>query len=255
MLFLRIHTSCFPLLDCYLLQGVMRPAIPVFPRLCFPFFIWPWLSGIYIFLCLLVWWTEFCLFPQLICFGFVSIALLLHACVSDPLQPHGLQPCRLPCPLDFPGKNTVGCYFYFRGSSQLRIKSQSPMFPALAGRFFTAKPLWKPNLKKIFLIFGCAGSSMLFLLAAMKLGQGGLLSSWGVQASAVTAHGFNSCSSWALRHRLSGCGAWTSLLLGLWDPPLTRDWTGISCTGRWILYQWATRKALPPPPTTHMLKP
>ena len=28
------------------------------------------------------------------------------------LQPHGLQPTRLLCPLDFPGKNTgVGCHF------------------------------------------------------------------------------------------------------------------------------------------------
>ena len=32
------------------------------------------------------------------------------------LQPHGLQPTRLLCPWDFPGKNTgVGCHFLFQG--------------------------------------------------------------------------------------------------------------------------------------------
>ena len=32
--------------------------------------------------------------------------------MSDSLQPHGLQPTRLLCPWDFPGKNTgVGCHF------------------------------------------------------------------------------------------------------------------------------------------------
>ena len=32
--------------------------------------------------------------------------------MSDSLQPHGLQPTRLLCPWDFPGKNTgLGCHF------------------------------------------------------------------------------------------------------------------------------------------------
>ena len=35
-----------------------------------------------------------------------------HSVLSDSLQPRGLQPARLLCPWDFPGKNTgVGCYF------------------------------------------------------------------------------------------------------------------------------------------------
>ena len=35
---------------------------------------------------------------------------------STLLQPHGLQPTRLLCPWDFPGKNTgVGCHFLFQG--------------------------------------------------------------------------------------------------------------------------------------------
>ena len=33
------------------------------------------------------------------------------------LQPHGLQPTRLPCPWDSPGKNTgVGCHFLLQGN-------------------------------------------------------------------------------------------------------------------------------------------
>ena len=36
--------------------------------------------------------------------------------VSDSLQLHGMQHARLPCPWDFPGKNTeVGCYFLLQG--------------------------------------------------------------------------------------------------------------------------------------------
>ena len=42
----------------------------------------------------------------------------VHACsiMSHFLQPHGLQPARLLCPWDFPGKNTrVGCHFLVQG--------------------------------------------------------------------------------------------------------------------------------------------
>ena len=44
-------------------------------------------------------------------------AYIKHACqvasvVSDSVRPHGLQPTRLLCPWDSPGKNTgVGCHF------------------------------------------------------------------------------------------------------------------------------------------------
>ena len=37
--------------------------------------------------------------------------------VSDPQRPHGLQPSRLLCPWDFPGKSTeVGCHCLLQGS-------------------------------------------------------------------------------------------------------------------------------------------
>ena len=42
--------------------------------------------------------------------------LFTRLVVSDSLQPHGLQPAKLLCPWDFPGKNTgVGCHFLLQG--------------------------------------------------------------------------------------------------------------------------------------------
>ena len=42
--------------------------------------------------------------------------MLSNSVVSDSLQSHGLQPARLLCPCNFPGKNTgVGCHFLLKG--------------------------------------------------------------------------------------------------------------------------------------------
>ena len=42
--------------------------------------------------------------------------LCLVSVVSNSLRLHGLQPTRLPCPWDFPGKNTgMGCHFHLQG--------------------------------------------------------------------------------------------------------------------------------------------
>ena len=52
--------------------------------------------------------------PQQICL--FRAAPLNHSVVSDSLQPHGLQPARLFCPQDFPGKNTgVGSHCFLQG--------------------------------------------------------------------------------------------------------------------------------------------
>ena len=40
----------------------------------------------------------------------------VHSVLSDSLRPHGLQPAKLLCPWDFPGKNTrMGCRFIIQG--------------------------------------------------------------------------------------------------------------------------------------------
>ena len=59
--------------------------------------------------------------------------------VSDSLQPYGLQPSRLLCPCDSPGKNIgVGSHALLQGNlSNPRIEPASLMSPVLAGGFFT----------------------------------------------------------------------------------------------------------------------
>ena len=57
----------------------------------------------------------------------------------DSGWPHGLQPARLLCPWDFPGKN-IGVPFPLPGDlPDPGIKSTSPASPALAGRSFTTE--------------------------------------------------------------------------------------------------------------------
>ena len=67
--------------------------------------------------------------------------LYLFTCsvMSDSLQPHRLQPARLLCPRDFPGKNTgVGCHCLLQGN--LPNPGIEPMSPALTGEFFLSEP-------------------------------------------------------------------------------------------------------------------
>ena len=53
----------------------------------------------------------------------------------------------------------------------------------------------------------------------------------GTQASAVVAQGLNSCSSWALKHMLSSCGAW-ELLCSMWD--LLGPWIKLCLLLWWV---------------------
>ena len=54
------------------------------------------------------------------------------------LQPHGLQPARLLCPWDCPGKNTrVGCHSLLQGIFLTQGLNSSLASPALVGGFFT----------------------------------------------------------------------------------------------------------------------
>ena len=91
-------------------------------------------------------------------------------CAQSPqscptLQHQGLQPTRLLCPWNFPGKNTGVAISYSRGSSQVlnphllessnpRIKFTFLMSPASAGRFFTLHHLGSPG--KTALVTKCS---------------------------------------------------------------------------------------------------
>ena len=78
------------------------------------------------------------------------LLMCLHAqllTVSDSLWPRGLYLTRL-CPWNFPSNNTrEGCHFPLQGNlPNPGMESESPMFPALAGRFFIIVPPGKPIL-------------------------------------------------------------------------------------------------------------
>ena len=59
-------------------------------------------------------------YKHLFLFASLTWLILYYACVysviSDSSQPHGLEPSRLLCPWNFPGKNTgVDCHLLFQG--------------------------------------------------------------------------------------------------------------------------------------------
>ena len=56
--------------------------------------------------------SHFCLWLSLFNLQLFSLCCQVTSVVSNSVRPHGLQPTRLLCPWDSPGKNTgVGCHF------------------------------------------------------------------------------------------------------------------------------------------------
>ena len=73
-----------------------------------------------------------------------TLAGLVASGVSDSWWPHRLQPARLLCPWDSPGKNTgVGCRASSRGSSWPRDWTQVSYVSCMAGGFFTTSAPWE----------------------------------------------------------------------------------------------------------------
>ena len=67
--------------------------------------------------------------------------------MSNSLQSHGLQPARLLCPWESPGKNTgVGCHALLQG-----ISPTEGLNPCLlhCSRFFTVEPPGKPKFSNV----------------------------------------------------------------------------------------------------------
>ena len=66
----------------------------------------------------------------------------LQSCLT--LQPNGLQPARLLCPWDSPGKNTgVGGHALLRGSYRPRDWAHVSCVPCMAGGFSTTSATWE----------------------------------------------------------------------------------------------------------------
>ena len=77
-----------------------------------------------------------------------SAWVCVHPALFNSLRPRGLQPFKLLCPRDFPGKNTqVGCHFPLQG-----INPTQGSNPSLLHTFFTAEPLGKPVTLSITII-------------------------------------------------------------------------------------------------------
>ena len=74
----------------------------------------------------------------------VLCAVLSRSVMSDFLWSHGLQPTRLLCPGDFPGKNTgVDCHALLQEIFPTQGWTHVLSLPALAGRFFTTSATWE----------------------------------------------------------------------------------------------------------------
>ena len=90
----------------------------------------------------------FHLYPSLQCSKFSIVSVCVPAACSIEccsLWPQGLQPTRLLCPWNFPGKNTgVVAMLYSRDLPEPGIKPKSLAFPALVGIIFTTVPPGKP---------------------------------------------------------------------------------------------------------------
>ena len=74
-------------------------------------------------LCFPILWTR-----GRIMFSILACSWVLSCLVSASVQPHGLQPSRLLCPWNFPGKNTrVGCHFLLQGI--FPTQGSNPLLP------------------------------------------------------------------------------------------------------------------------------
>ena len=92
------------------------------------------------------WFTSFALwFPK------IAIGWFSHWAVSDSVQPYGLQPTRLLCPWDSPGRNTgAGCHFLLQNChiyANIFMILQMGILGALEGGRLGAKApffVWAP---------------------------------------------------------------------------------------------------------------
>ena len=73
--------------------------------------------------------------------------------MSNSLQSYGLQPTRLLCPCDFPGKNTgMGCHTLLQGIFLTQGSNPYLLSPVLVSGFFTTSTTWNAALYLHYLI-------------------------------------------------------------------------------------------------------
>ena len=85
----------------------------------------------------------------------VLLLLFIHLSCLTLLQPHGLQPARLLCPWDFPGKNTgVGCHFLL-----WEVFPTQGSNPSLLHLYTDSLPLSQQRLPRLFISQAAPGLS------------------------------------------------------------------------------------------------
>ena len=94
-------------------------------------------------------------------------------------------------------------------------------------------------IEKIFIYFGCAGSSLLHGLFS-SCSEQGLLSGCSVWVS--HCGGFSCCSTWALGGRAQWLGHMGLVAQQYVGSSGTRNQTCVPCVGRRILNQWTTEE-------------
>ena len=88
---------------------------------------------------------------------FLATSVLSHSVMSDSLRSHGLQPTRLLCPWDFPGKNIgMGSHALLQGTFLTQESNLCLLrLPELAGKFFTSSATWEALSKCVLVAQSC----------------------------------------------------------------------------------------------------
>ena len=77
----------------------------------------------------------------MMCLCIMSLLLVNCSVMSNSLWPYGLEPSRLHCPWNSPGRNTgVGSHCLLQGISLTQESNPCLLHLLLAGRFFTTEP-------------------------------------------------------------------------------------------------------------------
>ena len=78
--------------------------------------------------------------------------LFSYSLMSNLATPQTIQPTRLLCPWNFPGKITgVGCHFLLQRIFLTQGSNMCLHISCIAGGFFTTEPLWKLIKPSIYL--------------------------------------------------------------------------------------------------------
>ena len=167
--------------------------------------------------------------------------MFCHSVVSNSLWPHGLQPARLLCPWDSPGKNTeVGCHFFLQvifQSQGLNLcllcllhwqVSSLPAEPPMKLRYLyvDGQNKVKTNEECVNYVVGCPfipTDFVFFLRYLLLFGCTGFYMQCTGSSISVAACGIFSCGIWDLV-------PWSGVELG---PPTL---------GAWNLSHWTTRE-------------